>query len=76
MVNQIKSNGILLGGAFGGLLAFFVQKQAVSLWNIILEGSQALIDSWVGFAGLTTNIAAYFVFIIIGLSIGYYVESK
>lgn len=85
MANDIKWNGMLLGGAMGGLLAFFIQKsQAVApatnlantIWSGMTSLSTKIIGLWSGFASLSTDVVSYAVFIIAGLVIGLYVEYK
>lgn len=76
MANEIKWNGMLLGGAFGGLLAFFIQKQVSSLWSSIGTISNKIISSWTGFSGFSTDVMSYALFIIVGLLIGLYVEMR
>ena len=74
MANEIKWNGALLGGAFGALLAFFVQKQFVSMWSGIGSLSDKVIASWSGFSSLATDAVSYTIFVIVGIIIGLYIE--
>lgn len=74
MANDIKWNGMLLGGAFGGLLGFFIQSKATAFWSTIGGLSDKIIASWSGFSSISTDFMSYAIFIIVGLIIGLIVE--
>lgn len=74
--NNSVWNGIFLGSAFAGLLAFFVQSKVPLIWSSLGTLSNKIISSWSGFSMFSTDVMSYLIFIIIGLFIGWYVEKK